>query len=1223
MKTLNTYYTGKKHFEDYITAHSIVDNSQLLIQIFTSYTEEADIVKMTGEIASCFPNAAIIGATTAGEICSGSVSTGKHVIALTQFKKTALKTVFVDGRESLLNSFEIGKKLSESIDKEDAKLLITFLDGLNSDGEAYLHGIAEALDTITVVGGMAGDNARFKKTYVFTAGQCTSHGAVGVALCNPDLHIYTDYSFNWLPIGRKMTVTKAEKNRVYTIDNISVYDLYEKYFGEDVAKKLPAIGTSFPLIIEKEGAPVARAILAKHEDGSLSFAGDLNKGDVVHFGYGDVEMILNSSIETEKKIVGHPIESVFIYSCMARRAFMPDQIESEIMPFQELATVTGFFTYGEFFSLSGKFELLNQTMTILGISESGEVKQKRIQRKKKELNEYQKMTKALSHLLDVTTREAAEELELLAKKTELIEAQKEALNRIQEIGHFGSWEIDLKHDTAKWSPKSFETYKLDPETTQPSLDAFLSRVIEQDKHIAYDGLKSLQDGRVKSISLRVKREDGKIITVLLNAKMLFDAEGEPEKIVGTTLDITEQLKLKQENKELADIIEHASGEVFILELGTFRYLYANDTAIRKLGYTHDEICTLSILDINKSITHKELRKIERQIRSYGTVFSRTVYTKKDGSEYPVQAYAQYGKYHNRDVMIIFNVDISYLVAVEKKTTQQAQILEQIHDAVISMDLDNRIIHWNKGAAEMLGYSASEMIGENIKILYPEEEFKKEQWIKMQTLLYGSYHEHIRIKTKEGKIIHTDVSASVLKDEKNRITGITHYAQDITQKKEIEEALLEQTRKLNFQAYHDPLTQLPNRTLFNDRLQQTIVYAQRHYEKFGVFFIDLDNFKQINDTLGHHLGDDVLKIVAQRLIKCIREEDTLSRLGGDEFTVLVHELSTPESAAMIAEKMMDALKAEIILEAHSLHVTASIGISLYPRDSTNKNDLLKYADSAMYRAKEEGRNNYQFYSSEMTNIALEKAMMERELRKAVEEKELLVYYQPQIDARDRSIIGVEALVRWNHPEKGLVPPDDFIPLAEETGIIKDIDRYVMRQAMSDVSEWYEMGLYPGVLSLNLPITHLMNKDFFFSLQNAMLKTDFKVKWLTFEITESQMMLNPKRSIKKLHMLKQMGIMISIDDFGTGYSSLAYLKRLPVAKLKIDKSFIYDLPYNTEDCAITNAVIALAESLQLEIIAEGVEHRDQVRYLLENGCHIIQGYHYSRPIPKQEMTRYLQR
>jgi len=984
MKTLNTYYSDKKYFQNFITEHNIVDNKRMLIQIFTSYTDETNIAAMLKEIASLFPQAAIIGSTTAGEICSGRVSTGKHVIALTQFENTELNTVFIDGREEALESFEIGKKLSESIDGEDAKLLITFLDGLNSNGEEYLNGIAALHGDLTIVGGMAGDNGEFRDTFVFNGEHITSHGAVGVVLSNPDLYIHTDYSFNWLPIGKAMTITKVEKNRVYTIDDIPVHDIYEKYLGEEVARELPAIGTAFPLIVEKENGPVSRAMLSTHKDGSLSFAGDLKKGDTVHFGYGDIEMILNGSIETEKNIVGHPIESIFVYSCMARRAFMPNLIESEILPFQELATVTGFFTYGEFFSFHGKYELFNQTMTILGLSESERVEQRSIHRSKNSLNEYQKMTKALSHLLNVTTKEAAEELALLKKNTELIKAQKEALDEIQEIGHFGSWEIDLKKDTAKWSKRSFEIYQLDPKTTQPTLDTFLSRVIEQDKNIVYNGLKNLQDGEKKTATVRVKRGDGEIITILLNAKMLFDDEGEPEKIIGTTLDITEQLRLKQENRELADIIEHYSGEVFILELGTFRCLYVNGMAIRKLGYTDEEICHLSILDINRSITNKQLRDMEKKIRANVTVFDRTIYTKKDGSEYPVQIYAQYGKYHNKDAMIIFNIDITHLVAVEKKEIQQAQILEQIHDAVISCDLDNKIIHWNHGATEMLGYNALKMIGKSIEILYPEDEFKKAQWIKMQTLLYGSYHDHIRKVTKEGKIIYADISASVLRDEKKRVIGVTYYSQDITHKKEIEKKLQEQTNKLNFQAYHDPLPQLPNRTLFNDRLEQTIAHAQRHDKKFGVFFIDLDNFKQINDTLGHHIGDEVLKIVAQRLLDCIRDEDTVSRLGGDEFTLLVHELATPESAAKIAEKMLNAMKEKITFGEHKLYVTSSIGISLYPQDSIHKNDLLKYADSAMYKAKEEGRNNYQFYSTEMTNLAVEKAMMEGEV--VVKEKE---------------------------------------------------------------------------------------------------------------------------------------------------------------------------------------------------------------------------------------------
>ncbi|BAF72147.1 bifunctional diguanylate cyclase/phosphodiesterase [Sulfurovum sp. NBC37-1] len=1223
MRTVNTYYTDKQHFQEFVLQVDIADNDQLLIQVFTSYTDKTKIEVMTNEITSLFPRAVIIGATTDGEICSGKVTTHTHVISLTQFEDTVLYPVCVDA-DGKMDSHETGQTLAEAVtSQEDKKVLIAFLDGTKSNGEEFLRGIDAVCPELTVAGGMAGDYAEFKNTYVFTGEQIISRGAVGVALSNPKLHIYTKYNFNWKPIGRSLVVTKVDRNRVYTIDDMSAYDVYKKYFGEEVAQKLPAIGIEFPLIIKKGGDLTARAILSVHEDGSLSFSGNFHQGDTVYFGYGDAKMLLDQSEQIGQDIVSQPVECIFIYSCMARRRFLPELIEQETKPLQSVAPVSGFFTYGEFFSFSGKKALLNQTMTILGLSESSHKTDKKIVKQKIVLNEYQASAKALSHFINVNMQEAQKEFQKLEEKTRVIEAQKEALHRIQQIGHFGSWEIDLKHNTAQWSKRSYDIYQLDPENTQPTLDTFLSRVVKKDRHIAYEGLRSLQDGKVKSVSLRVRREDGEIITVLINAKMLFDKQGEPDRIVGTTLDITEQLRLKQENKELGDIIEYASGEVLIVELGTFRYLYANDAAIRKLGYTREEICRLSILDINREITHKQLREFEKEIRANGTVLNRTVYTKKDDSKYPVQTYAQYGKYHNRDAMIIFNLDISHLVAIEKKEIEQAQILEQIHDAVISTDLDNKIIHWNHGATELLGYDASEMIGRNIDILYPEDELKKAQWMKMQTLLYGSYRDQIRKQTKEGKMIYTDVSASVLRDEKKRIIGITRYSQDISQKKEIELELLEQTKQLNFQAYHDPLTQLPNRTLFNDRLEQTITYAHRHNEKFGVFFIDLDNFKLINDTLGHHLGDEVLKIVSHRFSKCIREEDTLSRLGGDEFTVLVHELNTPESAAKIAGKMMGSLKEEVVVEGQTLHVTASIGISLYPRDAVYKNDLLKYADSAMYKAKEVGRNNYQFYSSEMTNLAMEKATMEKELRKAIAKNQLRVYYQPQINARNRSVVGLEALVRWEHPEKGLILPDAFIPLAEETGLIREMDYYVMHQAMSDMVEWYHIGLNPGILSLNLPISQLMKENFFYTLQNTILKTGFKVKWLTFEITETQVMLNPKHSIKKLYMLNQMGIKISIDDFGTGYSSLAYLKRLPVDKLKIDKTFIFDLPYNTEDCAITNAVIALAESLHLEIIAEGVEHRDQVRYLLENGCYIIQGYHYSRPIPKQEMTQYLMR
>ena len=1218
MKTFNTFYTNKSKFQKFLKKQQIEDNPRLLIQIFTSFTQKEEIEKMVTKITSLLPQASIIGTTTDGAIYEGTVTTDTHVIAVTQFEHTDLKTVCIKGKG--ISSYNVGQKIANELSDARGKLLITFSDGLVTDAEEYLGGIHSINKTLVVAGGMAADNAQFKETFVFTKEEIISNGAVGALLINPNLSVYRDYSFNWLPVGREMTITKVEQNRIYTIDNEPAYDIYAKYLGADVAKELPNTGVEFPLILQKGNETIARAVFFTHDDGSLSFSGDFKNGDRVTFGYGDVEMILNQSIETEEKISHQSVESIFIYSCMARRRFMPLLINNEIFPFQSIANVTGFFTYGEFYSFPDRPKLLNQTMTIVGLSEAQQAEHTPIERKAVKLNEYQKSIKALSHLLNVITSEATEDLKELEEKSKIIAAQQATLDRIQEVGHFGSWEVDLKTNKATWSKQIYRIHKLDPETTNPTLDTFLDMVIDEDKEIAYKGMETLQNGQVKSITLRTSHADEGIATLLINAQMIFE-NGDPSKIVGTTLDITEQVRLKQQNRELADMIDKSSSEILIVELKTYHILYANHAALQKLGYSKDELFKLTILDINRTVSLEDFRGFKKKVRQIGSVLNRTVYTKKGGEQYPVQTYAEFGKYHNKEAVIIFNIDISHLIEIEKKQIQQARILEQIHDAVISTDLKGKIIHWNHGATEMLGYTSHEMLGKTMNSLYATEDLQKAQWIKRQTLLYGSFQDQIQNITKSGKLIHTDVSASLLKDENYKIIGITYYAQDITQKKEIEQRLLEQTERLNFQAHHDPLTRLPNRTLFNDRLHQSIAYAHRHHEKFAVFFIDLDNFKQINDTLGHHYGDEILKIVAQRLFECIKEGDTLARLGGDEFTVIAQDLSSLESAANTAQKIIDAVMKKIEIDEHILHVTVSIGISLYPKDATHENNLLKYADSAMYQAKGSGRNNYQFYSTEMTNLALEKAALEMELRRAIEEEQLLVYYQPQIDARDESVVGVEALVRWKHPIKGMVMPNSFISLAEETGLIKEVDNYVMRQAMLDMAQWYRAGLNPGKLSLNLSLNQLMNKNFLPLLKKTIAETDFDVKWLSFEITESQMMLNPNKSIEKLNRLNGMGIEISIDDFGTGYSSLAYLKRLPVNALKIDKSFIFDLPHNEEDRAITDAVIALAKSLKLEIVAEGVEHVEQVDYLLSRGCHIIQGFYYSQAIPSEMFVDFL--
>ncbi|MFA6196535.1 MAG: EAL domain-containing protein [Sulfurimonas sp.] len=435
------------------------------------------------------------------------------------------------------------------------------------------------------------------------------------------------------------------------------------------------------------------------------------------------------------------------------------------------------------------------------------------------------------------------------------------------------------------------------------------------------------------------------------------------------------------------------------------------------------------------------------------------------------------------------------------------------------------------------------------------------------------------------------------------------------------ALKAQKNALHYQANHDALTGLANRILFNDRLEQSIIKAKNNSTKIALFFIDLDHFKKINDSLGHEIGDKILKVVTQRLNETICKEATLARLGGDEFSIIVEELRQGQDASLLANKLIELLSQPITIEDNLLYISSSIGISIYPDDGVSAQNLVKYADAAMYKAKDEGRNNFQYYSAEMTELAFERVVMDASLREALKNENFVVYYQPQVNGENNELIGMEALVRWQHSTMGLIAPSKFIPLAEETGMIIPLDQYVMRCAMKQMTKWYKEGFNPGVVALNLAIKQLHQKDFIPMLENMLKETECKAEWIELEVTESQIMTNPEEAIKILKQINAMGIKLAVDDFGTGYSSLSYLKRLPIDKLKIDQSFIRDLPEDEEDASITRAVIALSKSLNLRVIAEGVETKEQKEFLVKNGCSNIQGYFYAKPMPANEMEKVL--
>lgn len=541
-------------------------------------------------------------------------------------------------------------------------------------------------------------------------------------------------------------------------------------------------------------------------------------------------------------------------------------------------------------------------------------------------------------------------------------------------------------------------------------------------------------------------------------------------------------------------------------------------------------------------------------------------------------------------------------------------LEQTADVVLITDKNGLIEYVNPAFEVITGYSFYEVKGRSsniIKSYKHDDKFYKYLW---DTILKGEVFQDIIInRKKSGELYYEEKTITPLKDAKGNITHFISTGKDITERMQTQE-------RIYHLAYHDLLTQLPNRGLFVDRLNHALA-RQRDPNKFlAVLFIDLDRFKIINDTLGHDIGDRLLKMFSERIVKCLREGDTVARLAGDEFVILLEDITASEDVAPICRKILDSLTLPFQADGKELFVTGSIGISLNPADGVDAASLIRNADIAMYRAKELGRNNYQFYSSDMSVRAFERLNLETNLRHALKRDEFLIYYQPQVSSTTGKIVGVEALLRWRHPELGLLLPDQFISLLEETGLIISVGEWVLQAALSQAKKWQKMGFSPIRVSINLSSRQFdatcLKKIVMDLLEEIGLSSD----WVGLEITESLLMNNENNSQETLRGLSMAGIQISIDDFGTGYSSLSYLKRLPIDTLKIDGSFIRDVIINPDDTAIVQAIIAMAKTLKLDVIAEGVETREQLEFV-RSSCVAIQGFVFSKPLPVDAATELL--
>lgn len=530
--------------------------------------------------------------------------------------------------------------------------------------------------------------------------------------------------------------------------------------------------------------------------------------------------------------------------------------------------------------------------------------------------------------------------------------------------------------------------------------------------------------------------------------------------------------------------------------------------------------------------------------------------------------------------------------------------------------DDKLKYVNPKFAEIFGYSREEILHDKSMLDLVADDSRVAVGTSLCQCTSRSardIHYNFRGCRSDGSFI--DVEANGICTEYNGRPAVIGAVLDITQRKQMEETI-------RYQAYHDPLTGLPNRLLFNDRLTLAIANAHRNGQYLALLFLDLDHFKTINDTLGHSVGDQLLREIASVIKERLREGDTVSRMGGDEYTILLSDITEADDAAKIAKEILTAIDRRWDICGHSFHVSASMGVSIYPSDGETAETLLKNADAAMYHVKEQGRNSYHFYSPAMNVKAFEQMMLENNLRHALERAEFELHYQPQFEIPEKKIVGVEALLRWNHPERGLMYPKQFLQLAEKTGLIIPIGEWVLDNACRQYSLWKKSGFPDIRIAVNISTSQLRQKNFVSTIQNVLSRTGMPPQMLELEITEHMAMLNIDTIISNLNRLSDMGMLISIDDFGTGYSSLSYLKRLPIHHLKIDQSFIKDLGGDPDDASIANAVIMIAKSLNLKTIAEGVETEEQLLFLERSKCDKVQGFFYSKPLTTTDLeSRYL--
>jgi len=667
-------------------------------------------------------------------------------------------------------------------------------------------------------------------------------------------------------------------------------------------------------------------------------------------------------------------------------------------------------------------------------------------------------------------------------------------------------------------------------------------------------------------------------------------------------------ELSQQLHFMRQLVEAIPGPVFYTNRQA-HYLGCNQSFLELIGKPREQVVGRSAGDFAPQNLSQDLPDVGGE---FSTSSAALVYESRiiDADGNPRDVIVHKAPYGEPDApgggVVCVMLDITERKRMEVRLQQAATVFDSSAEGITITAPDGRIIAVNRAFTEITGYAEEDVMGCNPRLLQSglhDRDFYLGMWQVLAS--HGRWRGELWNRRKDGQPFLALLTISAVTDRAQQVTHYVGVFSDITELRRAHD-------QLNHQAHHDPLTGLPNRLLLGDRLHKALQRASREQSGLAVLFVDLDRFKNINDTLGHQIGDRVLCEVARRLERLLRESDTVGRLGGDEFLIIVEDTGDATVISHIADKILHALQASPVTVEHEFYVGASIGISVFPQDGRDGETLMKNADVAMYRAKERGRNAYEFFTKDLTQTSLARLQMETDLRRAIERGELEIFLQPQYSLASGRIVGAEALVRWLRPGQGMVMPGEFITLAEESGLIVAIGEWVQETAARQWATWVAAGLDPGVLSINVSGVEFVRGRIQETARRTLAVSALPPHLLELEITESAVMTHAENSVQILDNLRAMGLMLAIDDFGTGYSSLAYLKRLPLNKLKVDQSFVRGLPKDSEDCAIARAVIALGHSLQLTVIAEGVENEAQREFLARAGCDEIQGYLRGRPM-----------